>query len=71
MKIRKKPAVKTVTAKKCARVAKAAPRAKKVAEKTGEAVNEGAFVVGRQLGRTKGMFSAFKEEFDKASREDD
>ena len=53
------------------KVEQARPVAKKVAEKTGEAVNEGAFVVGRQLGRTKGMFSAFKEEFDKASREDD
>ena len=53
------------------KVEAAKPVAKKVAEKTGDAVNEGAFVVGRQLGRTKGMFSAFKEEFDKASREDD
>ena len=53
------------------RVEQAKPVAKKVAEKTGEAVNEGAFVVGRQLGRTKGMFSAFKEEFDKAAHEDD
>lgn len=53
------------------KVEQARPVAKKVAEKTGNAVNEGAFVVGRQLGRTKGMFSAFKDEFEKASREDD
>ena len=53
------------------KVEQAKPVAQKMAQKTGEAVNEGAFVVGRQLGRTKGMFSAFKEEFDKASREDD
>lgn len=53
------------------KVEQAKPVAKKVAEKTGNAVNEGAFVVGRQLGRTKGMFSAFKDEFEKASREDD
>lgn len=53
------------------KVEQAKPVAKKVAEKTGDAVNEGAFVVGRQLGRTKGMFSSFKEEFDKASRGED
>lgn len=53
------------------KVEKAKPVAKKAAEKAGEAVNDGAFVVGRQLGRTKGMFSAFKEEFEKAAREDD
>ena len=53
------------------KVEQAKPVAKRVATKTGEAVNEGAFVVGRQLGRTKGMFSAFKEEFDKAAHEDD
>ena len=53
------------------KVDQARPVAKRVAEKTGDVVNEGAFVVGRQLGRTKGMFSAFKEEFDKAAHEDD
>jgi len=53
------------------KVDQARPVAKRVAAKTGDVVNEGAFVVGRQLGRTKGMFSAFKEEFDKAAHEDD
>lgn len=43
------------------------PKADKAAKKTGEAINKGAYVTGRQLGRAKGMFSAFKEEYDKAS----
>ena len=45
------------------------PTAQKAAASAGEAVNKGAFVAGRQLGRASGMFSAFKEEFEKASRE--
>ena len=49
----------------------AKPAATLAATKAGEAVNKGAYVAGRQLGRTKGMFSAFKEEFDKAVHEDD
>ncbi|MBQ9069596.1 MAG: PRC-barrel domain protein, partial [Eggerthellaceae bacterium] len=43
------------------------PKAQEAARKTGDAINKGAFATGRQLGRAKGMFSAFKEEFDKAS----
>lgn len=43
------------------------PKAETVAKKTGEAVNKGAYATGKQLGRAKGMFSAFKEEYDKAS----
>lgn len=47
---------------------KARPTVKRVAEKTGEAVDAGSFAVGKQLGRATGMFAAFKEEFDKASK---
>ena len=36
------------------------------AKATGDAVNKGAYVTGRQIGRAKGMFSAFKDEYDKA-----
>lgn len=53
------------------RVEQAKPTAQLVASKTGEAVNKGAYAAGKQLGRTKGMFAAFKEEFDKAVHEDD
>jgi len=47
-------------------VDKARPVAADAAHKTGEAVNRGAYAVGRQLHRTKGMFSAFKEEYQRA-----
>lgn len=36
--------------------------------KAGEAVNDGAYKLGQQLRKSKGMFHAFKEEFDKASK---
>ena len=67
-------------AKKAAGRAKAAtdqvvdqvkPKAKKVAEKTGAAVDAGVFAAGKQLGRASGMFSAFKDEFQKAMNEED
>lgn len=45
--------------------------ASKAAKVAGEAINKGAYVAGRQIGRTDGMFSRFKEEFDKALHEDD
>ena len=32
----------------------------------GKAVNKGAYATGRQIKRASGMFSAFKEEYDKA-----
>ena len=35
-------------------------------EKAGEALNKGAFVTGRQLGRAKGMFADFMDEYRKA-----
>ena len=47
------------------------PTAKKVAEKTGAAVDAGMFAAGKQLGRASGMFSAFKDEFQKAMNEED
>lgn len=37
----------------------------------GKAVNAGAYATGRQIKRASGMFSAFKEEYDKARRGDD
>ena len=36
------------------------------AKKTGKAVDRGAYATGRQLGMAKGMFAAFKREYDKA-----
>ena len=47
---------------------RARPVAQRAAEKTGKAVEAGAFAAGKQLGRASGMFAAFKEEYDKASR---
>lgn len=50
---------------------KAKPTAQRVVKRTGEAVDAGSFALGKQLGRASGMFSAFKEEFDKASKGED
>ncbi len=47
---------------------RAKPTVRKVAKATGEAVDAGTFAVGKQLGKASGMFAAFKEEFDKASK---
>ena len=47
---------------------KAKPTAQRIARRTGEAVDAGSFAVGKQLGKASGMFAAFKEEFDKASK---
>ena len=46
------------------------PTAQKVAARTSEAAQAGTFAVGKQLGKASGMFSAFKEEFEKASKGD-
>lgn len=54
-----------------AQAQRAKPTAKKVAKKTSEAVDAGTFAVGKQLGKASGMFAAFKEEFDKASKGED
>lgn len=40
---------------------------KPAADAAGKAVNKGAYVTGRQLVRAKGMFSGFKDEYDKAT----
>ncbi len=37
----------------------------------GKAREQGAYATGRQIKRASGMFSAFKEEYDKARKEDD
>lgn len=50
---------------------KAKPVAREAAKRTEEAVEAGSFAVGRQIGRATGMFAAFKEEFDKASKGQD
>lgn len=56
-------------------VAKVKPKvtnaASTAASTAGEAINKGAFATGRQLKRASGMFSAFKEEFDKARHGDE
>ncbi len=43
----------------------------KAADVAGSALEKGAYALGHQLGKTKGMFASFKEEFDKASHGDD
>ncbi|MDO5119331.1 MAG: PRC-barrel domain-containing protein [Coriobacteriales bacterium] len=54
-----------------AKAGEASARAKaegaKAAEKAGKAVDKGSKALGRQLGKTKGMFGAFVDEFKKAS----
>lgn len=56
-------------------VAKVKPKvtsaASAAASTAGEAINKGAFATGRQLKRASGMFSAFKDEFDKARHGDE
>ncbi len=42
------------------------PKMSEAAAVAGEAVNKGAYATGRQLKRASGMFSEFKEEYDKA-----
>lgn len=47
-------------------VDKAKPVVSNAAKKTGEVVNKGAFATGQQIAKSKGMFSEFKQEYDKA-----
>lgn len=49
-------------------VGRAKPVASKAAKAAGDAFDAGTFAVGKQLGKATGMFAAFKEEFDKASK---
>ncbi len=62
-KVRVKDAAGKAKAKTEEKVKPAVSEATKAA---GKAVNKGAYAVGRQVGRSKGMFSAFKEEYNKA-----
>ncbi|MCD8316284.1 MAG: PRC-barrel domain-containing protein, partial [Eggerthellaceae bacterium] len=50
-------------------VESAKPTMNKAAKAAGKAVNAGAYATGRQLGRAKGMFEAFKEEYKKGRNE--
>ena len=50
------------------KVEKAKPVVNEACEKAGEAVNKGAYALGKQLAQTKGMFSSFKEEYNKARK---
>lgn len=45
---------------------KAAPKMEELGEKAGEAINKGAYATGRQIGRAKGMFAGFMDEYRKA-----
>lgn len=49
---------------------KAKPKVQEVTHVAGEAINEGAYAVGKQVAASKGMFSSFKEEYDKARHGD-
>ncbi len=59
-----------LTAKASARVkekvAEYKPKVQAATHAAGKVVNDGAYAVGKQLAASKGMFSAFKEEFEKA-----
>lgn len=50
---------------------KAKPKVQEVTHAAGEAINEGAYAVGKQVAAGKGMFSSFKEEYDKARHGED
>lgn len=54
------------TARMKEKVAQYAPKVQEATQAAGEAINEGAYAVGKQVAASRGMFSAFKEEFDKA-----
>lgn len=49
---------------------KAQPAASEAAKTAGDAVQKGVYVTGRQIARTKGMFSNFRDEFKKAMNDD-
>lgn len=51
-----------------AKLEEARPAQEKLASAAGDAIESGTFAVGKQLGKASGMFAAFKEEFEKASR---
>lgn len=47
-------------------VDKVKPKVNEAAHAAGDAVNKGAYATGKQIGKATGMFSEFKEEYDKA-----
>ena len=51
-------------------VDKVKPTVNKATKATGRAINKGAYATGKQIGKAKGMFSAFKEEYNKARHDD-
>ncbi len=51
-------------------VADAKPTVDSAAKAAGKAVDKGVFAVGKQLGRASGMFAAFKNEYNKARKDD-
>lgn len=53
------------------KVEKAKPIVNEATHKAGEAVNKGAYALGERLAQTKGMFSSFKEEYNKARKGSD
>lgn len=71
--IAEKAGASTAVARAKVRVVKtkAKPKVDEAGEKAGAAAEKALYATGRQLGRASGMFSAFKEEFDKARNEDD
>lgn len=52
-------------------VRKVKPAAQDAAKATGNAVQKGAYATGRQIARTEGMFTNFKDEFKKAMHGED
>lgn len=60
-------ATAVVADKAQAAIDKAKPVVSNAAKATGEAVNKGAYATGKQIAATKGMFSGFKDEYQKAS----
>lgn len=50
---------------------KVKPKVKKATKAAGEAVNKGAYVTGRQIARTSGMFGKFKDNFKSAMNGED
>ena len=54
------------TARVKEKVAEYKPKVQEATQAAGEAINEGAYAVGKQVAASKGMFTTFKENFDKA-----
>ncbi len=52
-------------------VGKAKPVVRETAQKAGEAANKGVEALGKRVGETKGAFAGFKEEYQKAVKDDE